>query len=136
MAIAYPSSFSHLHIHRKIKSAELHSEFVDEAIQSLIENRCVLGVQEKPVLCSPLSVVEGTKLRLLLNLRYLNQFLHVLSFQYEDLCIAALMFEKDEYLFKFDLKSGYHRVDIWPGHYKQLGFHWDWNGELTTIKSK
>ena len=80
------------------KSEELHSEYVDEAIQSLIENRCVLRVQEKPVLCSPLSVVEGTKLHLVLNLRYLNQFLHVLSFKYEDLHFAALMFEKGEYL--------------------------------------
>jgi len=72
------------------KSAELHSEFVDEAIQSLIENCCVLRVQENPVLYSPL---EGTKLHLVLNLRYLNQFQHVLSFKYEDLRIAALMFE-------------------------------------------
>ena len=24
------------------------------------------------------------------------------------------MFQKDEFLFKFDLKSGYHHVDIYP----------------------
>ena len=95
----------------------------------MIEYRCVLRVQEKPVLCSPLSVVEGTKLCLVFNLRYLNQFPHVLSFKHEDLRIAALMFEKIEYLFKFDLKSEYH-VDIWPGHYKYLGLRWDWNGEV------
>jgi len=64
------------------------------------------------------------KLRLVLNLRYLKQFLHVLTFNYEDLHVAALIFEKDEYLFKFDLKSGYHYVDIHPECYKFLGFQW------------
>ena len=79
---------------------------------------------------SPLSVVSNSqgKLRLVLNLRYLNQFLYVLKFKYEDLRIAALLFEPDEYFLKFDLKSGYHHVDIWPGHYQYLGFRWDGNG--------
>ena len=33
-------------------------------------------------------------------------------------------------MFKFDLKSGYHHVNIWPEHYKFLGFRWDRNGEV------
>jgi len=61
------------------------------------------------------------KLRLVLNLRYLNQFL---TFKCENLHVAALMFEKDEYLFKFNLKLGYHHVDIHPECYKFLGFQW------------
>jgi len=86
-----------------------------------------MKVETKPEVCSPLSVVANSlgKLRLVLNLRYLNQFLHVVSFKYEDLRIAALMFDHGEYLFKFDLKSGYHHVDIWPEPYKFLGFRWD-----------
>ena len=89
-----------------------------------------MKVDDKPEVCSPLSVVSNSlgKLRLVLNLRYLNQFLYVLKFKYEDLRIAALIFEPDEYLFKFDLKSGYHHVDIWLGHYQYLGFHWDGSG--------
>ena len=106
------------------QSSQLHCEFVNEAVKSLILNRCVMKVQSKPEVCSPLSVVGNpeVKLRLVLNLRHLNQFLHVQSFKYEDLRIAALMFEQGEYLFKFDLKSGYHHVDIWPEHCKYLGF--------------
>ena len=34
-------------------------------------------------------------------------------------------FEVNEYLFKFDLKSGYHHVDIHPEHQKYLGFQWE-----------
>ena len=108
------------------KSAELHHEFVDEAIQNLIQNRCIVSKDQKPYICSPLSVVENSsgKLRLVLNLRYLNQFLYAPHFKYEDLRVAALLFEKHEFLFKFDLKSGYHHVDINPEHQKYLGFQW------------
>ena len=73
-----------------------------------------------------MSVVSNStgKLRLVLNLRYVNQFLLVTKFKYEDLQVAALMFERDEYMFKFDLKSGYHHVDIQCEHQKYLGFRW------------
>ena len=105
---------------------------LDDAVLSLLNNRCVAQVSEKSHVCSPLSVVSNSsgKLCLVLNLRYLNQFLHVVSFKHEDLRVAALMFEKDEFLFKFDLKSGYHHVDIYPEHQKYLGFKWDINSNV------
>ena len=107
-------------------STATHNEFVNEAIENLVKNRCVALVNDRPYVCTPLSVVSNSsgKLRLVLNLKYLNQFLHVLSFKYEDLRTAALMFEVNEYLFKFDLKSGYHHVDIHPEYQKYLGFQW------------
>jgi len=63
-----------------------------------------------------MSVVSSAmgKLWLVLNLRYLNKFLQKETFKYEDLCIASVMFEKYDFMFKFDLKSGYHHVDIYP----------------------
>ena len=63
---------------------------------------------------------EG-KLRLVLNLKYLNQFLHKVKFKYEDIRVALLMFTKEDFLFKFDLKSGYHHLDIFEPHQKYLG---------------
>ena len=38
------------------------------------------------------------------------------------------MFERNEYMFKFDLKSGYHHVDIYLEHQRYLGFRWDAEG--------
>ena len=35
-----------------------------------------------------------------------------------------LMFQPDDYMFMFDLKSGYHHVDIHVEHWKYLGFAW------------
>ena len=108
------------------KSAELHHEFVDKAIQNLVLNCCVTKEDQKPYLCSPLSVVENSsgKLRLVLNLQYLNQFLYAPHFKYEDLHVVVVV-ERNELLFKLDLKSGYHHVDIYPEHQKYLGFQWD-----------
>ena len=112
------------------KSTMAHLSFVADAIKKLVINRCVLRVSKKPHICSPLSVVSNSngKLRLVLNLRYLNQYLHVLTFKYEDLRVAAVLFEADEYLFKFDLKSGYHHVDIHPDYHTYLGFQWETKG--------
>ena len=114
------------HIQHNHQSSQTHHSFVDEAISSLSANRCIAKVDAQPHVCSPLSVVSNAagKLRLVLNLRYVNQFLHVMTFKYEDLRVAALMFEKFEFMFKFDLKSGYHHVDIHPECYKFLGFQW------------
>ena len=36
-----------------------------------------------------------------------------------------LLFQKDDYLFSFDPKSGYHHVDIQNQHQKYLGYAWD-----------
>jgi hypothetical protein len=33
-------------------------------------------------------------------------------------------FEQDAYMFSFDLKSGYHHVEIFEGHQTYLGFTW------------
>jgi len=107
-------------------SAATYQMFVDEAVQSLVINRCVMEVDQQPHVCSPLSVVSNAagKLRLVLNLKYLNKFLHVMTFKYEDLRVAALLFERNYSMFKFDLKLGYHHVDIHPECYNLLGFQW------------
>ena len=80
------------------QSSETHQCFVDEAISSLIANHCIIRVDAQPHVCSPISVVSNAvgKLRLVLNLRYVNQFLHVLTYKYEDFRVAALMFERNK----------------------------------------
>ena len=45
------------------------------------------------------------------NLRYVNQFLKMDSFKYEDLRTLLAILSPNDFLFKFDLKSGYHHVD-------------------------
>ena len=115
------------------RSSLEHAGFVTVAVQELMANRCVKKVSEKPFVCSPLSVEVNSegKQRLVLNLKHLNQFLRKDKFKYEDLRVALLMFQKGDFLFKFDLKSGYHQVDIYEPHQRYLGFAWEVEGIVT-----
>ena len=85
-----------------------------------------LHVQEVPHVCNPLSVVcsHKGKLRLVLDLRYVNRYLWKCSFKYEDLRTVLSMFNLGDYVITFDLKSGYHHVDINEEHWRYLGFYW------------
>ena len=51
--------------------------------------------------------------------------MHIVKFKYKDLRTAALLFETHV---KFDLKSGYHHVNIHPEHFQFLGFQWEDKG--------
>ena len=115
------------------RSALINADFVEGSIKELLENRCIHKVTTRPHICSPLSVVsnrEGKK-RLVLNLRYLNNFLRKERFKYEDIRVAISLFKKGDYVFTFDLKSGYHHVDIHQEHWKYLGFAWGVGSELS-----
>ena len=46
------------------------------------------------------------------------------SFKYEDLRTLLSIPSPNNFLFKFDLKSGYHHVEIFKPHWKYLGFSW------------
>ena len=108
------------------KSAREQKDFVTSAVKDLLATGCILKVDKRSFICSPLSVVEGSnKKRLVINLRHLNSFLWKQKFKYEDLRTALLLFEKGDMAFTFDLKSGYHHVDIHESCWKYLGFRWD-----------
>ena len=111
-------------------SALANKEFVTQAISELVQNRCVVEVTSQPHVCSPLSVVSnsGNKQRLVINLRYLNGYLQKEKFKYEDSRTAMLLFQQGDYMFSFDLKSGYHHIDTFGPHRQFLGFCWEKEG--------
>ena len=86
-------------------SALGNGEFVLAAIKELIENRCLQRCSSRPFIRSPPSVVSNLegKLRLVLNQQHVNHFLRKDRFKYEDLPVAFAMFEKEDFVFKFDL---------------------------------
>ena len=92
-----------------------------------------MKVQSKPEVCSPLPVVGNPKVKLCLalNLRHLNQFLHVQSYKYEDLHIAALMFEQGEYLFKFD--GDLHGIENYYVYAMRFCWGFAWHRELLCL---
>ena len=115
---------------RNNKSALEASEFVTSEIYSLLEQGCIREVRRSEAhVISPLSVVHNSsKPRLILDLSYLNQFISVPKFKYKEIRCVRDLFEKGDYFFKFDIKSGYHHINILEAHQKYLAFAWDFEG--------
>ena len=101
--------------------------FVSEAVNDLLKHNLVEDVFCAPDIINPLSVSTRSsgKRRLILDLRHVNAFVYKQKFKREDLSVATQIFDKEYYLFKFDLKSGYHHIEIFPEHRKSLAFAWD-----------
>ena len=111
------------------KSSLEHPKFVQEAIQELLDSGSVEETQEKPLIVNPLTVAKSkNKLRLVLDLRHVNLHLWKENIKFEDWKTALDYYSKNCYMYDFDLKSGYHHIDIHPDHQKYLGFSWDFGG--------
>ena len=113
-------------------SSRRHPKFVEEAITSLLSKSCIQELNCRPHCCNPLTVAEnGSKLRLVIDLRHVNKFIKFTKFRYEDLTTLSEMFQEGDYFTKFDLSSGYHHIDIHPEHFRFLGFEWQFsNGQV------
>ena len=107
-------------------SATRRDSFVREAISELLARGCVREVANYPEFCNPLHVAvqSSGKLRLILDLSYLNSFVVKQSIKYEDLRCVLQMFPSGMFTFCFDLKSAYHHIDICAEHMKFLSFKW------------
>ena len=87
------------------RSALRHSEFVEQLICKLVDVRCLIECESPPTVVNPLSVVQGKKLRLLLDLRHVNPHIQITKFRSEDLRLLSENFEPGFYFFTFDLES-------------------------------
>ena len=106
-------------------SALENKSFVFEAIEELLSVGSVIDVAHEQVhVCSPLGVVpkKNNKLQLILDLRYVNGFLSKFKFRYEDLKVVSDILKEGDWFFSFDLRNGYHHVDIFECHRKFLAF--------------
>ena len=115
------------------RSARDDKEFVTSKILKLLELGCIREVNRNEVhTINPLSVADnGKKLRLIPDLRYINQHLslRVPKTKYEDMRTFRDLFEKGDFFFKVDLNSGYHHLDILESHQKYLAFSWITDGK-------
>ena len=91
-------------------SAFMHADFVLEAIQELLLSGSVVQVSSPPHVVNPLSVSIQScgKKRLILALRHVNKHIWKEKFKFEDIRNACVYLPFDHFMFKFDLKSGYH----------------------------
>ncbi len=122
--------------HKNNKSAIEHSDFVSESVADLLNKGLIQQCCNIPTIVNPLSasVHNSGKKRLILDLRYINKFLWKDKIKFDDWKIASLYLEKGDFMFTFDLKYGYHHIDIIPDHTKYLSFAWS-SGNHTTYYS-
>ena len=116
------------------RSAIVHSSFVGEAVTELLNSGRIRELNAPPFVINPLSVSVQPcgKKRLILDLRYVNKCLKKFRFKCEDWKIALSYFEKGAHMFSFDLKSGYHHIEIAEEHQTYLGFSWNLQGSQSS----
>lgn len=68
--------------------------------------------------------------RLILDLRFINKHVWKQSIKFEDLKVALHYLDWGHFIFSFDIKSGYHHVEIFPSHQSFLGFSWFFKGRV------
>ena len=107
------------------RSSVRYRKFVEGAIGDLEKGGLIKEVDTQPYCCNPLSVANEGKLRLVLDLRHVNSYIADKTFRYEDLTTLAEILNQDDFFVNFDLRSGYHHIDIHPDHQKYLGFQWE-----------
>ena len=108
---------------RNNKSSLQHPEFVTQAISELLSSGCIVEHWTPPFCVNPLTVAVGKKLRLVIDLRHVNSYLVIPKF-----ISLSQVLDEGHWFFTWDLKSGYHHVDICYEHQKYLGFAWRFNG--------
>ena len=118
------------------KSAFKAQDFVSLEISELLERGCIKEISRSEAhIISPLSVADnGDKLRLILDLHYLSSFISVPKFKYEDIRTIKNMFNKGDFFFKVEIKSGYHHINILEEHQKFLCFSWTVGGVTRYFK--
>ena len=105
------------------KSSLEETNFVQESIDELLRSKAIVECKTATKVVNPLTVArKGTKLRLVLDLRHVNQCLELQTCKFEGHETALQFFEKGEWLTSFDLKAGYHHIDIVKEHQELLGF--------------
>ncbi|CAC5360929.1 unnamed protein product [Mytilus coruscus] len=109
------------------KSALMNESFVNQTVSELVSTGCVVEVPFQPHVVNPLSVAiqKSCKKRLILDLSVLNKSIKKDKIKFEDWKIAVQYFQKDSYMYKFDLSSGYFHLDICPQQQTFLGFSWN-----------
>ena len=114
---------------RNNRSALAHSDFVTAEITSLLKSGRIQELDQPPTVINPLSVdVKDGKKRLILDLRYVNMHVWKEHIKYEDYRTLKNFLCRGDFIYSFDLKSGYHHVDIFDEHCQYLGFSWTEKG--------
>jgi hypothetical protein len=113
---------------RNARSALEHSDFIDTALAELLEAGAIRLSPQRPAVVSPLGVVpkphSKDKLRLIVNMRYVNQAMVVPKFRMETLSSLSELLRAQDFMVSFDLKSGFWHIPLAPEAQQYVAFSW------------
>jgi len=120
--IATPLTFAVAN-HKLSRKYEL---FVDQELKELLKSEAIEKCSYKPMCVSPIGVVpkKNAKLRLITDLRQLNNYCAKCSFQYEDIRCLSDIIVKGDYMVTLDIKNGFHHILVHKNYRDFLGFKW------------
>ena len=106
-----------------------HASFVEKSIMELLTTNCINEVTYPPFVVNPLtvSVQSSGKKRLVLDLRHVNKYVDRQKVKFEGVHEALFFANNAKYMYKFDLRHGYHHLNIHNDQLKYLGFSWKQN---------
>ena len=101
------------------KSLPKKEKFVLESISEMLKIGSIKEVKVPPKVINPISVSKNSagKKRLILDLRYINEDHYKDKIKFDGWkCFENYFEHTDGCVFKFDLNSGYHHVDVFEEH--------------------
>ena len=105
------------------KSSIIRATFVREQIDDLLAKGAIEERASPQRIVNPLTVaIKNGKKRLVLDLRLINKKVYQQKCKIEGAETLAKYLPKAKFLYGFDLKAGYHHVDICPEQWELLGF--------------
>ena len=116
---------------RNNKSSRECPDFVQSAIDDLLDTGAVVELDKPARVTNPLTVSQkGSKLRLVLDLRHVNLRTKQRKCKIEGALTFSKYLTNAKYLFGYDLKCGYHHIDIHEHQHELLGFSFhDYTGQ-------
>ena len=108
------------------RSSRLEPEFVQRSIDELLEVGAVVKSLEKPYIVNPLTVVnKDGKKRLVIDMRHLNDRIRKTKCKFDGHDVAQQFLVKSGFMTVFNLKSGYHHIDVHESQHELLGFAYE-----------
>lgn len=111
---------------RNIYSNEAALKALDTFIESAVQSGYVTETEVAPTIVSPIMAIpkkdSPNRWRILLDLRYVNQFQKVPKFRQEGIETVNHMVSEGCFMTKLDLKDGFFHIPMRESHHQYLGF--------------
>ena len=110
-----------------------YHEWLTAVIEELVALKICRQVASRPWVVSPLNVVQKSgydpvsnpfRLRLILDMRYVNRYMRAERFRMEALHRARCVFRQGDILLTIDMESGYWCMYVHDDHMMYMGFMW------------